>query len=193
MFRNCSNLSAVDLSVDRENGPTPTIGEWVGAFSGCSKLKTAKITYHTSLDADLSASDVSNKLSGMFLGDSALERVDIYGINVIGSTAAGANANTCTDIMTNTKSGSQLWFHDLRKIYGHTASSATYQRWKTLGCKDLYLPDVSLIERNYVFGGIGTKTTGIHFAAEHQDALTATTGYATKWAAPSTCTIYFDL
>lgn len=52
---------------------------------------------------------------------------------------------------------------------------------------------MSDISNRYVFGGIGSKTTGIHFAAAHKDALTATAGYQYKWSAPDTCTIYFDL
>jgi hypothetical protein len=38
-----------------------------------------------------------------------------------------------------------------------------------------------------------TALTELHFWAANQSAIQATTGYATKWWAPSTCTIYFDL
>jgi hypothetical protein len=38
-----------------------------------------------------------------------------------------------------------------------------------------------------------TALTELHFWTANKTAIEATTGYATKWWAPSTCTIYFDL
>lgn len=38
-----------------------------------------------------------------------------------------------------------------------------------------------------------TALKEIHFVSANQTAIESSTGYATKWGAPSSCTIYFDL
>lgn len=48
------------------------------------------------------------------------------------------------------------------------------------------------IAQNYIFSACDALAE-IHFAAANQAAIEATSGYATKWGAPSGCTIYFDL
>ena len=44
----------------------------------------------------------------------------------------------------------------------------------------------------FLFNGM-TKLAELHFGAGNQAIIEASAGYATKWNAPSTCQIYFDL
>jgi hypothetical protein len=68
-----------------------------------------------------------------------------------------------------------LYFPKLTTItYGTGASTANKN-----ACKNIFYWCSALTE--------------LHFAATNKTAIEATDGYATKWAAPSTCTIYFDL
>lgn len=187
--RKCTALQYVDLTIDLSSGNSMNM---ISAFAECTKLSAATIRFESTKEISLSSNN--HCLSCMFKGDSALQRVDVYGVLSTGQAGVVANNyNTWHEAMSGTTSNSQLWIHDTRAIIGSTGAGTALQRWINVGCKDLYFPNVSNIVNRYVFGGLGSKTTGIHFAAEHKDALTATTGYQYKWTLPSTCTIYFDL
>ena len=191
MAKGMTSLSDVNLSVSlRVKNQKYSMK---GAFQDCTSLSSAVIQFENIEEPILCCSSGTQSLSGMFNGCSSLERVDIRGITHFGAVT-GSNINIgMKDAMRETASDSQLWMQDVEVITGSTGTAPLFQKFQNLGCKDLYFPKVSDIHNRYVFGGIGKKTTGIHFAAEHKDALTATAGYQYKWTAPDTCTIYFDL
>ena len=191
LAKGMTSLSYVNLSVSLEAKNQRY--SMKGAFQDCTSLSSAVIQFENRAEPILSCSSGKQSLSGMFNGCSSLERADIRGITHFGSSS-GLNTNIgMKEAMSGTASDSQLWMQDVEIITGNVRPSVNFQKFQNLGCKDLYFPKVSDIHNRYVFDGIGSKTTGIHFAAEHKDALTATAGYQYKWAAPDTCTIYFDL
>lgn len=81
-----------------------------------------------------------------------------------------------------------IHFPSLIKITGATGSySATFYG---LSSPIFKLPKCTTLENNYIFP---SSTTEIHFAAENQASIEASAGYASKWGAGSSCTIFFDL
>lgn len=76
----------------------------------------------------------------------------------------------------------------LIKIVG--ATSSTYATFNGISSPKFYLPKCTTLEGNYIFP---SSTTEIHFAAENQAAIEASAGYASKWGAGSSCTIFYDL
>ena len=65
--------------------------------------------------------------------------------------------------------------------------------YNSRGLVAVYLHSVSNIVNNFMFSGCA-ELTAIHFAAEHEDAIKATTGYATLWGrGAGAATVYFDL
>ena len=191
MAKGMTSLSDVNLSVIlRANKQSYSMK---GAFQDCTSLSSAVIQFENTAEPILCCSSGTQSLSGMFYGCSSLQRAEIRGITHFGAGVGSNFAIGMKDAMRGTASDSQLWMQDVEVITGSNGTNINFQKFQNLGCKDLYFPKVSDIRNRYVFGGIGAKTTGIHFAAEHKDALTATAGYQYKWTAPDTCTIYFDL
>lgn len=191
LAKGMTSLRDVNLSVSLEAKNQKY--QMKGAFQGCTSLSSAVIQFENRAEPILSCSSGTQSLSGMFSGCSSLERAEIRGITHFGAVN-GSNATIgIKEAMSGTASDSQLWMQDVEVIAGSKSTAQLFQKFQNLGCKDLYFPKVSDISNRYVFGGIGEKTTGIHFAAAHKDALTATDGYQYKWTAPDTCTIYFDL
>ena len=62
--------------------------------------------------------------------------------------------------------------------------------------KKVYFPALTTVNtsafESSAFGSC-SQLTEIHFRADAQATIEAMSGYAAKWGAPSTCTIYFDL
>lgn len=56
----------------------------------------------------------------------------------------------------------------------------------------IYFPKLTTITSQYMFYSVATLSE-LHFGAANQAAIEASPGYATKWGAPSTCSIIFDL
>lgn len=192
LARGMTALSSVNLSIETNDSNSDiTI---IQAFANCTSLTGAVIHFNNLTDeTGLKMTNGNKRFSTMFANCPSLEKVELRGITSIGSINVSNTNIGFVEIMNNTSANSQLWFPDVELLTGTTRTSTAYQRFQKLGCKDLYFPKVSDIKNRYLFGGIGSKTTGIHFAAEHKDALTATAGYQYKWTAPDTCTIYFDL
>ena len=62
-------------------------------------------------------------------------------------------------------------------------SNVTYNGFsQNYGLEEVYLDSVSAITGNYGFTGC-PNLNAIHFSAANEDAIKATTGYATKWGA----------
>lgn len=82
---------------------------------------------------------------------------------------------------TNANTGTFGYNAYVEKIYMPklTTISKTSAYWSTLGADNIFTNCTALTE--------------LHFWTANKTAIEATTGYATKWWAPATCTIYFDL
>ena len=88
-------------------------------------------------------------------------------------------------------------FPKLTTITGSQACRYWFQLSKV---KKVYFPALTTVDKG-VFGSTAgngafascSQLTEIHFRADAQATIEAMSGYAAKWGAPSTCTIYFDL
>ncbi len=91
-----------------------------------------------------------------------------------------------------------LTFPELTCIVSHYQTGMPTNGQGTFADNDclevINLPKVSaMTNQDYMFYGC-TALTAIHFGAANQAAISATSGYSTKWGAPnSNCQIYFDL
>ena len=74
---------------------------------------------------------------------------------------------------------------------GTTAANAMFYNCR--GLTEVYLHSISAITGTAMFNGC-SELTAIHFAAEHEDAIKASNGYATLWGrGAGAATVYFDL
>ena len=70
---------------------------------------------------------------------------------------------------------------------------------QTTGCKRYFFPSLTSVTSDAFGSGKrltwynATDVEEIHFRADMQATIEAVTGYSSKFGAPSTCTIYFDL
>ena len=96
----------------------------------------------------------------------------------------------------------ELSFPKLEEIWCNWTAANTGTFGYNSYIEKIYMPKLTTISKtssyssslgaNNIFTNC-TALTELHFWAANQSAIQATTGYATKWWAPSTCTIYFDL
>lgn len=102
--------------------------------------------------------------------------------------------NGCTHL-------TELSFPALETIYcnGTSAAYGTFAYCNKL--EKVYLPKCTTIDKASAYSNAAaaknvfsncTSLTEIHFSASNQAAIEASPGYATKWGAPSSCSIIFD-
>ena len=175
-----------------------TIGasSWAYAFSGCPKLQRVDLSALESVAGTVA-------LQHAFRGCTALESIDFSSLKVIGnSTTTSTDNRQFYYTFNNCSNLTTMEFPSLEAIYcnGTTSAQGTFAGNNKV--KKLHLPKLTYIGKtsgysnatagNNIFYGCSALTE-IHFGAENQSAIESLTGYSTKWGAPSTCTIYFDL
>lgn len=80
---------------------------------------------------------------------------------------------------------------DITPNVGTTAANALF--YNSRGLTDVYLHNFASITGTAMFNGC-SELTAIHFAADHEDAIKASNGYATLWGrGAGAATVYFDL
>lgn len=85
-----------------------------------------------------------------------------------------------------------LRFPALTRVTSTASTSTTAPFRQCTYVNKIYFNELQAIATQYLFYNC-TGLTELHFAAEHQSAIEATAGYATKWGAPAACSIIFDL
>ena len=192
-FNNCTQLISVSFpKLVSANGQSA----FSYSFQGDTKLKTASFPL-------LEEATQSNAFQYMFGGCTLLENIDFSSLRVVGSSSAtSTNYRQFYYTFQNCNKLTSISFPALEEIWcnGTAANTGTFAYNNKI--TKLYFPKLSHIGKasgysnstgaNNIFYSC-TALTEIHFAAENQAAIEATTGYSTKWGAPSTCTIYFDL
>lgn len=194
-FLGCSGLTSIDLS-----GLTTISGNdaFSNAFYSCTNLTSADLS-------GLTTATSQNAVNRIFYACTKLESVSFSNLVVIGNqNATGNNYAQFAGAFYNTKI-TTLTFPKLEKIYctgGATATFGTFNGNNKI--EKMYFPKLDTITYGngatstyqnackYIFSDCNLLTE-LHFASANQSAIQATTGYSTKWWAPSTCTIYFDL
>ena len=192
-FSTCTNLVTASFPLLTTVGSTYVFSY---TFTGCTKLETLDLSALTSVSS-------TSAMQYMCNGCTALTSVDFSNLKTIGP-ASGTSANYrhfyysfsgCTAL-------EELRFPALEWIHcnGTATSHGTFANNTAL--KKLYFPKLTVIDKasNYS-SATGAKNifytctglTEIHFAAANQTAIESSPGYATKWGAPSGCSILFDL
>ena len=120
-------------------------------------------------------------------------------------SGASINFDIITSIGTNGFYGAfkycklpeEIRFTNLTEITDKYAFRDAFSR--TTGCKRYFFPSLTSVTSD-AFGSSthltwygATDVEEIHFRADMQATIEAVTGYSSKFGAPSTCTIYFDL
>lgn len=166
------------------------------AFTGCTKLQSADFSALTSVSS-------TSAMQYMFNNCTALTSVDFSSLKTIGpASGTAANYRQFYYAFTGCTALTELRFPALEEIRcnGTATSHGTFANNAAL--KKLYFPKLTVIDKVAAYSNAtGAKNifysctglTEIHFAAANQTAIEASPGYATRWGAPSGCSILFDL
>lgn len=204
-FRGCTNITSINLSSVTSVGQSG-LGY---TFYGCTKIQTvdlSSLTTFTSsnglnycfygctglLSVDLSSLTDTNKtgLYYCFNGCTKLTSVDLSSLAVVGEFGLGSAFYGCTNLeninfdslTTLGKTAFGSAFYNCKKITKFSFPSLTSVLTDSFGSST----------SNTAFRGC-TALAEIHFRADMQSTIEAMSQYASKWGAPSTCEIYFDL
>lgn len=193
-FNACINLESISFPVlVTANGQT--------VFSYCFQGNTRMVS--ASFPA-LEEATLSNAFQYAFGGCTNLESVDFSSLRVIGNSSATTTTTYRQFYYAwqNCNKITEITFPALEEVWcnGSAANTGTFSYNNKV--TKFYFPKLHTISKtdrytntagcNNIFSNC-TALTEIHFGAENQASIEATTGYSTKWGAPSTCTIYFDL
>lgn len=193
--RGCTNLANLDVS-----GITTISGAnaFSTSFRQCTSLTSVNFTNLVTISG-------SGVLSNAFYGCTGLTSVTFPKLKTIGTNTSSALHSHFSSCFTGCTNLTTLTFPELEKIYctgAATVGYGTFANNETI--QKMYFPKLDTItygnnasstNRNAcknVFYGCSALTE-IHFAEDNKTAIEASPGYATKWNAPSNCTIYFDL
>lgn len=162
----------------------------------------------TSVDlSKLETINTSSSCQYAFYNCTALESIDFSSLKTIGSDSTGNTANNrhlyyafngCNKLLTlNFPALEAIYCNGNGSTYGSFANNNKIQK--------LYFPKLTTMTWSSAYTNAKrtkpianmfyscTALTEIHFASANQAAVEAMTGYSTKWGAPSSCQILFDL
>lgn len=196
-FYYCTNLQTASFPKLTTINGSSAFGN---VFYGDTSLKTV----------DLSALETINTSSScqyVFYNCTNLESIDFSSLKTIGSASTGNTANNrhlyyafngCNKLTT-------LTFPSLEAIYCN-GNGSTYGSFANNNkIQKLYFPKLTTMTWSSSYTNANrtqpvanmfyscSALTEIHFAEANKSAVESITGYSSKWGAPSTCTIYFDL
>ena len=166
-------------------------------FNSCSFLVSASFP-------ELQETKGATSFQYAFSACNNFESVSFPKLRIIGNPDAGTSTTyrqfyyafqSCTKL-------TELSFPALEEIWCNGTSANTGTFGYNAYIQKIYMPKLTTIAKtdrytntagcNNIFTNC-TALTELHFGAANQAAIEATTGYSTKWGAPSSCTIYFDL
>ena len=169
-------------------------------FYGDTALKTCDLS-------KVATVNTSSCMQYLFYGCSNLETVDFSALTTIGSASTGNTANNrhFYYAFNNCNKLTTISFPNLTAIYcnGNGTSYGSFANNNKV--EKLYFPKLTTMTWSSSYTNankaqpIENMFTGctalkeIHFALTNQTAVQGITGYSTKWAAPSNCSILFDL
>ncbi len=162
----------------------------------------------TSVDlSKLQTINTSSAMQYTFYSCTNLESIDFSALKTIGSASTGNTANNrhlyyafngCNKLLT-------LTFPSLEAIYCN-GNGSTYGSFANNNkIQKLYFPKLTTMTWSSSYTNANrtmpienmfyncSALTEIHFALANKTTVEAFTGYSTKWGAPSSCSILFDL
>lgn len=196
-FYTCTNLTSASFpKLTTINGSSA----FANVFYGDTALKTVDLSKVESVNT-------SSCCQYAFYNCSNLETLDFSALKTIGSSSTGNTANNrhfyyafngCSKLTS-------LTFPNLEAIYCNGNGTSYGSFCNNNKIKKLYFPKLTVMtwSSSYtnanrtqpienMFSGC-TALTEIHFALANKTTVEAFTGYSSKWAAPSSCQILFDL
>lgn len=193
-FNACIQLQGVSFpKLATANGQTV----FSYCFQGDTKLKTASFPL-------LEEATQSNAFQYVFGGCTLLENIDFSSLRVVGNPSATTSTSyrQFYYAFQNCNKITEITFPALEEVWcnGSAANTGTFSYNNKV--TKFYFPKLHTISKTAKYSNTAgannifyscTALTEIHFGAENQAAIEATTGYATKWGAPSGCSILFDL
>lgn len=190
----CTNLISVSFpKLVSANGMT--------AFSYCFQGDTNLTSASFPLLEEVTQ---SNAFQYAFSGCTPLESIDFSSLRIVGDQSAttGTSYRQFYYAFQNCNELTSITFPALEEVWcnGTAANNGTFSY--NAKVTKFYLPKLHTISKtasygnttgaNNIFYGC-TALTEIHFASANQSAIESTTGYSSKWGAPSSCQILFDL
>lgn len=196
-FYNATNLKSASFPLLATVSGTTALGY---TFYGCTALTSVSLPELTTVSG-------TTGCQYLFYGCTALETVSFPKLKTIGSASQGNSANNrhFYNAFYNCSKLTTLQFPELESIYcnGNGTSYGSFANNNKI--KKLYFPKLTTMTWSSAYTNANkaqpiqnmfascTALTEIHFAEANQTAIESITGYSTKWGAPSSCTIYFDL
>lgn len=196
-FYYCTNLASASFPKLTTINGSSAFGN---VFYGDTKLASVDLS-------KLETVNTSSCMQYAFYSCSALESIDFSSLKTIGSASTGNTANNrhfyyafngCTKLTT-------LTFPSLEAIYCN-GNGTTYGSFANNNkIQKLYFPKLTTMTWSSSYTNANrtqaianmfascSALTEIHFAEANKSAVESMTGYSTKWAAPSSCQILFDL
>lgn len=196
-FWGCTGLTSVSFPKLATIG-TSDNGCFSQAFYNCTNLTSVSFPELTTIAVQSSG---TTSFGSAFIGCTSLTSVSFPKLSTINGTGVfnsafgqGSSASPASGVTT-------LSFPALTSIVSNatTAGSAIFYNNKALTRMDF--PVLASMKKTatattdnltYIFDNC-TALAELHFGQANQEVIEASSGYATKWGAPSTCTIYFDL
>ena len=180
-FQSCSKLSAADFP--NLSGYIPSYGFYRTFYNNTSLLSAT----FPNISAIGSGTSYTYEFAQTFYGCTKLSSIDFSNLKFI-----GGNYALCA-CFYNCSALTSIEFPELTGI--SAATSYSYGTFYQNNCvKDIYFPKLSAINNTYMFYTSGNaQLTGVHFAKVNEAAISATTGYASKWGKSSGLSVFFDL
>lgn len=195
-FYTCTNLTSASFPKLTTINGSSAFGN---VFYGDTALTTVDLSKVTTINT-------SSVMQYAFYGCSNLETLEFTDLATIGSSSStSANNrhfyyafNGCNKLTT-------LRFPKLQRIYNN-GNGTTYGSFANNNkIQKLYFPKLTTMSWSSGYTNANktqpienmfyncTALTEIHFALANKTAVESMTGYSSKWAAPSSCQILFDL
>ena len=179
------------------------------AFRRCANFDTfnasniVSITGHRALDSFAQDTNIAYSATGHIIKFDKLQQIGSGSTVYDENDQQFAGAFYKLNFSTSTDHAIELDFPALTTIYcsGNNTSGGTFygnNRVSVMKFKSLTTINKAPTyaygsnAQNYLFKDC-TALSELHFGAANQAAIEATSGYSTKWGAPSSCQIYFDL
>lgn len=195
-FSGCTSLTSVSFPALTTIYGVDSFGY---AFQGCTSLTS--ISFPELASITLTYTGITSRTGSFSYAFSGCTNLTSVSFPKLASITAVANSGTPFKTAFNGTGVTSLSFPALTTII-ENATSATYAVFQgntTLTRMDF--PVLTSMKKTdsatsnnltYIFSGC-TNLAELHFGADNQSVIEASDGYATKWGAPSGCTIYFDL
>lgn len=191
--RNNALKTVVFTDLQEANGAS----SFASAFNNCTNLQSVSFP-------KLVSANGSSVFSYAFGGCTVLESVSFPSLRVIGNANDGTSKNNqqfhyafqaCNKL-------TEVRFPALEEIYCNGTNNSYGTFCYNAKLTKMYFPSLHTITKTAKYSNETasrnifsncTALTEIHFGAENQSAIESTKGYATKWGAPRSCQILFDL